>query len=325
MQRLYDLNGIILAVVAGEQDADFLDSILAPLMVQTGQPPHWTITLGIVDQIEPPHPSSNLIWQGQLPEGIESILTERDDQRTLTAAGQFTMTHRPASHSTAVQVLSAGTNTVRGTAAFWLIDEILARGSQFLLHGACLVRPETAEAIALFAPSGTGKTTTALALARNGLALATDDALVLENTETASLIWGIPRGIKVHQRTAGMLPWLQPVLRAWEGEEQALGLDEIEPVVQRAPAAARRCAGVIILAKPNTDGHRTERIAKADALTLILSDNIGKTPTGVDAAGQATVAAVARLVARTPTFVLSVGPDPASLDPDFIFEMIQSF
>ena len=51
VQRLYDLNGIILAVVAGEQDADFLDSILAPLSVQTEKLPDWTITLGLVDRI----------------------------------------------------------------------------------------------------------------------------------------------------------------------------------------------------------------------------------------------------------------------------------
>jgi hypothetical protein len=323
MQRLYDLNGIFLAVVADEQDVGFLDPILAPLTAHTETAPDWIVRVQITDRIEIPA-SSDLIWQGPLPEGLESVLSERDGRRSLTVISQCTMTHLAESHSTLIQVASAGTNAIRGTAAFWLIDEILAERSQFLLHGACLVRPGTEEAIAIFAPSGTGKTTTALALARNGLALATDDALVLENTKAGSLIWGIPRPIKVHQRTAGFLPWLQPVLKAWQAEEQVLTLEEIEPVIQRASATQRRCAAVVVLARPNAVDHRVESIAKADALTLILSDNVRKAPAGVDANGQATFAAAALLVTRTPTVVLSVGPDPDSLEPDLIFAMIQS-
>ena len=81
---------------------------------------------------------------------------------------------------------------------------------------------------------------------------------------------------------------------------------------------------MIILAKPNAEGHRAEPISKAEALTLILSDNVRKAPGGVDAKGQLTFAAIAQLVAQTPTFVLSVGPDPGSLHPDLIFAMIRS-
>jgi hypothetical protein len=323
MQRLYDLNGILLAVVADEQDVGFLDPILAPLAVGTETSPDWTVSVHIADRIELPE-ASDTIWRGPLPEGLESVLSERDGRRSLTVIGQCTMTHQADSHSTLIQVAAAETNGIRGTAAFWLIDEILAERGQFLLHGACLVRPGTEEAIAIFAPSGTGKTTTALALARNGLALATDDALVLENTKAGSLIWGIPRAIKVHQRTAGFLPWLRPVLKAWEGEEQALALAEVEKVVRCASATRRRCTAVVVLAKPNAVDHRLDRIAKADALTFILSDNVRKAPAGVDVNGQATFAAAALLVTRTPTFVLSVGPDPGSLHPDLIFAMIRS-
>jgi hypothetical protein len=323
MQRLYDLNGIILAVVADERDVGFLDPILACLDVQTRILPDWTVRIDVVDRIEVPA-ASDLIWQGPLPEGLESVLSERDGRRSLTVVGQCTLTHQKGSHSTLIEVIAPGTDAIRGTAAFWLIDEVLVERGQFLLHGACLVRPETREAIAIFAPSGTGKTTTALALARNGLALATDDALVLENTGDDSLIWGIPRATKVDRRTADFLPWLQPVLKDWQAEEQALSLAEVGKVVRRAPPGRYRCAAVVVLTKPNAIDHRIDNIAKADALTLILSDNVRRAPAGVDANGQATFAAAALLVAGTPSFILSVGPDPNSLSPDLIFAMIRS-
>jgi hypothetical protein len=282
------------------------------------------VTLAVADTIAAPVAPSHVVWQGPLPEGLDSLLTDDGRQRRLTAPGNFQITHPQASRTTSITVTTPGDNAIRGTAVFWVIDEVMAEFSQFLLHGACLVKPDTDQAIALFAPSGTGKTTTSLALTRNGLALATDDAMMLENAADGPRIWGIPRGIKVDQRTAGMFDWLQPLLKPWTSEEQGLRLDDVAQVVARAPVAARPCVAVIILAKPNADGHRIEPMGKAEAMTLILSDNIGKGPTGVDAGAQARFAAIAQLVARTPAFVLSVGPDPNSLRPDLIFDQLAS-
>ena len=189
MRRLYDLNGLVLAVIADEQDVGFLDPILAPLALAAEADPDWTISVSVAGAIAAPA-SSDVIWQGPLPEGLESILSRSDGRPTLTVVDQFSMTHRAESHSTSIQVATPGTKAMGGTAAFWLIDEILTERNQFLLHAACLVRPESDEAIALFAPSGTGKTTTALALAGNGLALATDDAVVLQNGATRTAHMG---------------------------------------------------------------------------------------------------------------------------------------
>lgn len=323
-RRFYDLNGVGLTVEApDERHAGFLDPILAPLAA-TNLRPDWTVTLLAADAIAPPDPAAAPIWDGPLPEGLPSILTDDDGQRTLTVPGHFAVTSRRTVGRSQIHLVPAGLDSIRGTASFWLINEILAARSRHMLHGACLVRPETEQAVALFAPSGTGKTTTALALARNGLGLAGDDALVLEHAEDGAYLWGIPRVIKVHRRTADLLPWLQPVLKEWREDEQAVRLDRLQRVVTLASAARRRCAAVIVLQQPNPDGHRAKIIAKADAITHIVTDNIRRAPTGVDVNGQASFAAIARLVAQTPTIAVSVGPDPGSLDPEMIFAAIRS-
>ncbi|MGO9948131.1 MAG: hypothetical protein ACLPWG_14925 [Steroidobacteraceae bacterium] len=323
VRRLYNLNGVGLTVeAADESHAAFLDPILGQLTAARPVRHHWKITITKARAVVRPA-VARAIWDGPLPEGLPSILTTNSGWTTLTVPDHFAMTNRRATCSSRVRVTSAGQSSIQGTAAFWLIDEILAARNRHLLHGACLVKAETDQAIALFAPSGTGKTTTALALARNGLGLAGDDALVLHNAKNASYVWGIPRAIKVSRRTADMLPWLAPVLAPHKQDEQALRFGDLEPIVKSASTARRRCAAIVVLMKPNGIGHRAEMIAKADALTHIVADNIRRAPTGVDVKGQAAFAAIARLVRRTPTIILSVGPDPCSLTPELILSAIR--
>jgi hypothetical protein len=322
--RFYDLNGVGLAVEGpDERHAGFLDPILAPLAT-VDRRPDWTVTLLPADAIARPSRAAAPVWDGPLPEGLPSVLFADNGQRTLTVPDHFAMTSCHAAGHLQIHLVPAGLDSIRGTASFWLIGEILAARSRHLLHGACLVEPRTEQAVALFAPSGTGKTTTALALARNGLGLAGDDALVLEHAEDGPYLWGIPRAIKVHRRTADLLPWLQPVLKDWREDEQALRLGGLQQVVTLASPTRRRCAAVVVLQRPNPDGHRAEMISKPDAIMHIVTDNIRRAPTGVDANGQASFSAVARLVAQTPTVALSVGPDPGSLDPELIFAAIRS-
>lgn len=314
IRRNYDLNGISLAVVAADQaHAAFLDPILAPLAVAAAAAPGWTIRLHSSEAIEPPPADTPRIWHGPLPEGLLSTLVRESDRQVLVVPGHFAMSSVRSARSTDIQVAPAGAKSIGGTAAFWLLEGILAAHSRQLLHGACLVRRATQEAFALFAPSGTGKTTTALALARTGLEFAGDDALVLENAEEGPHLWGIPRKIKVHRRTADLLPWLRPVLRDWTADEQVIGLDALDIVIPLADATRRRAAGAIVLLPPNAVDHRVETIAKADALTQLLTDNVRRAPTGVDADAQAAFTAMARFVGATPTVALSVGPDPGSL------------
>ena len=318
-QRRYDLNGVRLLVEGNQQWIDFLDPIVATLSTTQPTRPDWTIRLGEVSQIESPPPASRIIWKGALPENLESVCTEIDGRRTLFVPTCFKMTMDIGSQSSFIEFMSEGAGWIGGTGAFWLLGEILAAKQRFLLHGACMIEPQSQAAVAMFAPSGTGKTTTALAFAHNGLTLAGDDALVLEFSHGIPYLWSIPRGLKVDQRTTALLPWLGPVLKGWDSEEQLIALDDLKSLIGIASPRLRRCDVVIVLIEPNATAHRIKSIPKADAVAYILSDNLRKDAAGVDAYGRATFAAVGRLLASATTVSLSVGPDPdfAASEIDF--------
>jgi hypothetical protein len=323
-ERCYDLNGVTLTIEGDQQQIGFLDPILGLLAGTDRKLNDWVVKLVAVCEVEPPSQMSRIIWEGPLPENLESVFSEYDNNRTLFVAQHYNMTIETASRSCVILFTSEGKGSIGGTGAFWLLGEILAAEDRFLLHAACMIEPQSDEAFVLFAPSGTGKTTTALTLASKGLSFAGDDALVLEIYKNAPYVWSIPRGLKVDRRTADMLPWLGPALKEWDSEEQLMNLDELGDLIPLASPARRRCAAVIVLKKPNLIAHEIKPISKADAATHILLDNLRRHPGGVDANGRATFAAVARLLANTATLSLSMGPKPDTFHHEMIFDVINS-
>lgn len=319
IRRAYDLNGITLAVAAAEErPAAFLDPILAPLRCATPSGCDWVVSLSPSATIEPPT-SGHRIFEGPLPEGLPSIMVKDGDERILVVPGHFDMRFRRAVRTTEIRFVPGKEGGLGGTAAFWMLDDLLAAYGRHLLHGALLVDPATDRSIVLFAPSGTGKSTSALALARIGFCLAGDDALVLDTSEDEPSVWAIPRKIKVHRQTAALLPWLGPILTdTWTNDEQPFELGALSGVVALSTPKRRRAELVIALMPPNERGHAVTRIAKPEALAVIACDNLRIAPNGVDTDDTAALSALARLIATTPVIALSVGPDPASLSRELI-------
>ena len=311
IRRTYDLNGFSITVIAEDPvHAGFLDPIFAPFAANTSADYGWTITVRAKETIEPAPETAKHVWTGPLPEGLSLTLVEDDGRQLLIVPDHFVMSTARLARSTEIEVTPDGAKSISGSSAFVLLEGIFAAHGRHLLHGACLVRSETQEAFALFAPSGTGKSTTALTLARTGLELSGDDALVLEKARDGFYLWGIPRKVKVHRRTAELLPWLNPVLVDWTSEEQPIELGVLDTTIRLANGSRRRAAGTIVLLQPNTLGHRIEAIAKVDALNRILTDNLRRTPAGVNADTQAAFTAIANFIGVTPTIAVSVGPDP---------------
>jgi hypothetical protein len=314
VRRTYDLNGVMLGIAAAEDDsAAFLDSILAQLRHTPSTACDWMVSVAPTDSIETPV-RGTCIFEGPLPEGLPSIMVVDGDERVLVVPGHFAMNFCRPTRTTRILFVPGKQGSMGGTAAFWMLGEVLAAHDRHMLHGALLVDPASERSIAIFAPSGTGKTTTALALARAGFCLAGDDALVLDASEGKHGLWAIPRKINIHRRTAALLPWLDPVLTdAWVDEEQSLNLAALSSLV--APTGhQRRPAGLIIaLMPPNQNDHRVAAITKPDALAAIAHDNLRIAPGGVDADNTAALKALAGLIADTSVVSLSVGPDPGSL------------
>jgi hypothetical protein len=314
IRRAYDLNGVTLAIVASEERyATFLEPILAPLRCATSVAHDWSALMLPASTICPPNGGLR-IFDGSLPEGLPALMVEDGQGRILVVPDHFAMRFRRKSQTTEIHFVPGKEGALSGTAAFWMLDDLLAAHGRHLLHGALLVDPRTERSVVLFAPSGTGKTTTALALARSGFCLAGDDALVLDSSGDGHGLWAIPRRIKVDRKAATLLPWLGPVLTdSWVNDEQAFELDALSPVVTLATPRRRKVGLVIALMSPNPVGHSVVPAGKPETLAAIACDNLRIAPGGVDADNAATLAALARVIAATPVIKLSVGPDPGSL------------
>ncbi len=313
IRRTYDLHGCTLGILSENPAvAAFLDPILAPLTCAPAAC-DWTISLVPVDTVGIPEDGSRL-FEGPLPEGLPAVIIHHENRRSLIVGDHFAISLCLTARSVELRYVNGRSEAMGGTAAFWMLGDILAAQSQHLLHGAAVVDPASEAVIALFAPSGTGKTTTALALARSGLHLATDDALVLSVRENVSLIWGIPRRLKVSQKTASMQPWLAPCLKeSWTNGEQAIDRDALASLVTLARPVPRRVGRVIVLMPPNDRDHLLTPMAKPDALTRIAHDNFRIAPGGVGPDKAAAFAALSTLIATTPVVALSPGPEPGTL------------
>jgi hypothetical protein len=322
LQRTYDLHGCTLGILSEYPAvAAFLDPILAPLISEPAAC-DWMISLVPVDTIGIPEGGSRL-FEGALPEGLPAVIIQHENRRSLTVGDHFAINLSQTTRTVELRYVSGRSEAMGGTAAFWMLGDILAAQSQHLLHGAAVVDPRSQEVVALFAPSGIGKTTTALALARSGLHLAADDALVLSVRQNVPLIWGIPRHLKVSRKTASMLPWLSPCLTEnWTDGEQAIERAALAALVTLATPEPRAVGRVIVLTPPNDRDHLLTPMAKPDALTRIAHDNFRIAPGGVEPDKAAAFAALSTLIATTPVVALSPGPELSTL-ATCVFEILR--
>jgi hypothetical protein len=190
-----------------------------------------------------------------------------------------------------------------------ILDASLKAAGKNLFHSASLMVPDGSGAIAICAPSGFGKTTTSLALARGGFGLITDDASVVEPQTDRLAIWGLPRKLKVHRRTAAMMPWIDVTPDGWNDEdEQAVSLDSLRDRLTIAEPAPVPLKAVVLLG-PRSDGeHRLTRLSKAEALIRIAQDNVSNSTTGVKAWNRRHFDSFAAMLRTAPVFELNAGP-----------------
>jgi len=189
-----------------------------------------------------------------------------------------------------------------------VVDASLKAAGMNLLHGACLTVPNGSGALAICAPSGFGKTTTALALARGGFGLVSDDASVITARDDGLMIWGLPRRLKVHRQTAAMLPWIGDLPDAWNEEgEQPVTMDALQQVAAVAEPSPTPLAAVILLGARSDGDHHLNRLSKSEALVRIAQDNVSNSATGVKAWNQRHFDTVAAMLRSAPVLELHAG------------------
>lgn len=253
-------------------------------------------------------------WSGTLPEGGEGRIFETQDTWALEVVGHGLAIIDHARGSGRIVARPHSLERMRFTPLTAVLEAALAARGHRLVHGACLRRRNGGGAVLICAPSGSGKTTTALSLAHGGFAYMADDASVGVQIAERWHVWGLPNELKIHRNTAALLPWLGDLPDKWNRDgEQSVHIDRLAGVIASEPLPPLPLEAVIMLGPRSAGAHRVSRLARADALVAIARDNVSNSPLGVRPWNQEQFSFFADIVRKAPTLQLQVGEDIESL------------
>ncbi len=261
--------------------------------------------------------------QDILREGTRFHFWRTDGQRHVMVAGCAQLVAGPG-RDCVLTIARDCPPLVRGELAMIALEEALHACGQALVHCAALRPPGAGGLVLVHAPSGTGKTTTALALAGAGFGLAGDDAAVLgRGADGALTAWGLPRAVNLHRRTAQMLDWLHPALPSpWPAaDEISLPLSDLPAPARAVPQTLPVLALVCLQrAEGGAEDGAGEGVppglvpqSPGDALAALIADNIGVTSSGLWPVQMGRLDLLVTLTGQVPCHLLGVAAGPAGL------------
>jgi hypothetical protein len=279
-----------------------------------------------IHEADTPHVEHGLpqTTEGTQPDGFYGRAYENDHTIVLDVeGGGVTVVDHDA--RTAHSYLRPGSyRQFFGTAVMLVIDAALASGGQQLVHGASLIEQRSGRAVLIVVPSGGGKTTTSLALAHDGFALMTDDASVLIPGTNRPLVWGMPRALKVHRKTADLLPWVGPLEDKWDkNDEQGVSIAALAGRAAAAPMQPVELGAIMLLGPRNPERHRVEPASKSDLLIAMSHDNVSWRKAGMTPKALRRFEVFAQALAQVPAFRISASPELSSL-PALVATAMQS-
>ncbi len=134
----------------------------------------------------PAGPATNSSMRGPvLDDGDYTLFKGEDD--LLLLADDVSLHIQPSGRVADLATLNGAEIRAAGTAGMLALEAAIDSFGQASVHAAGLTLPGTDDLVLLYAASGTGKTTTALNLARAGFGLCSDDAMVLAPTEAGDV------------------------------------------------------------------------------------------------------------------------------------------
>ncbi|TPM25660.1 serine kinase [Mesorhizobium sp. B2-3-5] len=311
LSTCYGLNGQILGISADRPELwqDF-DRMLGVMRMGAAVEPGFHLDITETDVLEE-EPNGSLVFEGEIPEDGYCRMIAEGGTVHLVFPGRQTVAMNDEEGWAKLRVRP-------GTKAAWtpsmlVLDAALDAGGQHMLHTAGLTLPDRDAVVLIHAPSGTGKTTTSLALATQGFGLCSDDAMILNVASARPVAWGLPRHVKIHQKTAAMIPLVSPCLGpSWDRNgEQAVSLERLAEIVRIESPAARPVAALLHLARSVDNETRLLPMARTDAMVALAMDNIRTGMTGLLPLQKRRLATIGKLVSSVPTFTLEVGTRPA--------------
>ncbi|WP_136659956.1 hypothetical protein [Nitratireductor sp. XY-223] len=312
--RQFDLAGLRLAVSTDTP------RVLGPLLSLIGE---WEVTADVAVEpqcrltlvrgpVEQSTPPGDAFFSGTIGDEGPFHLSGDAANWQLLLPGELHARFDGNPGTVAFTIAPACRGETLSIATSFALDHILSAAGHVLVHAACVETPGGGRLV-LHAPSGTGKTTTALALVDRGFRLCTDDATVLTPTGDGPVaVRGVPRPIKVHRKTAKLFPWLEGMLtqEGWdENGEQWVQRDDLAASGCLAAADPRPVIAVIALRRSGRP-MRLRAVDGAEALTEMIADNINLGSAGLFPGHDRRLDVYSRMLASSARFVLDINGPP---------------
>ncbi|MEN0000334.1 MAG: hypothetical protein AAF940_05565, partial [Pseudomonadota bacterium] len=256
-------------------------------------------------------------------EGVPIVIGTNPDGESVTVFGEdAALTCGPDGNST----IMVGTHVDHvnhgvGEAHVFALEHALEVAKTSLIHAAGLILDDGQGMILLHAPSGTGKSTTALALSMSGAKLAADDctAVTFLPGDNQPKAWGLPRSAKVHERSFDMLPALREHMDlgdlVFQGGEAMV--DKARMTAAGFAIRQQSLLPVAAVVNLRADHEATICSIKAqepfDALHALMEDNLAVGKSGLDAVQELRLDVLSQLVGHTPCLEVQVAGPPLEI------------
>jgi len=319
--RSYNVHGISLYVEAEDSSLIYhVDAILRPFALPTIQSGRFVLTLGYADreEIDRSEHSLDLIWQGLLPTGLPACYYAGKDAQQIHLPSRARVYINTAQRRADILVVPGSGKCLDHGCITPVLGEFFGQADQHILHAASLSigDADSLRAVLLMGPTGAGKTTAALALARAGMSLMADDVSFVgpANGESSQslAIWGLPRPCKVHKNTLAILPHLSDLPRrtSLRKDKDLINITEIAAPYSSSPA---RPALILFLAERNEDEHRVQRIDHVTSLIELTRHNLRAGHRSLYSRAAKAFGMLSQLAMQSDSYSLSIGPDLNSI------------
>jgi len=256
-----------------------------------------------------------LFWEGPLADGTPMAYFTGEGRCRIVSEGCARLELDRAAGRGELEVVPAGRRgDVCQACVIPMLCELQAWRGHHVMHAAALAvqTEDQRRAVLISGPSGTGKTTAALALARGGMDLLSDDTSFLFEAGGELGVWGLRLPLKVHQRTLSLLPWLRE-LPHWPVAVPA-GEWGVDPQGLWPHRPLRAVPRAVVFLDPRREGaHLLERMDRLAAVERLTRENVRATDRRGDGPAGRAFRLLARLADQCGLWRLSAGSDVASL------------
>lgn len=314
-ERFFDLKGAALAVSAAEPE---LLELFGKLLADAGStlppsPPCFRLRL-LTGEVASIPAGATILSDGPVLDEGRCIAAQLGGQVIHLLPGIASLQLSIADRSATIVVAPHERRRVAMNLGMLALEAALRASGQVPIHAAGLTLPD-GRIVTIIGQSGAGKTTAALALGGAGFGLCSDDLVICRVAGDEVTAWSLPRALKVHRRTASMLPWTAPLLVGeWSDEdEKALPLARLRDAVRVEDSTPRPVAAICLLDRWDRATSELCPAGQAELLGVAAADHLRTSSIGVIAGHAGHLAALAAVVRRVPTYRLVAGADPADL------------